>query len=207
MSGYNEIGYKNFEYALDNANLQCPTSSWNKKYGRKAKDFKDFSTKYFYYDESSLVFEMSKKSHRSELRFLDQWKFSDKKYYTFKAVVEPVSKGAEKFTFIQIHGVKDNLNKPVLRLCLNYGKIRAIVYDGEKYIKSTIAVYKQEKKLNFKITAGHGHLSVHLNDEKVVHLPISYPSECYFKCGVYLQSNGDAKATFDKIKGNFKVES
>ena len=203
MGNYNKATYKKFRCVLKKANLQCPTSSWNKTYSRKAGDFEGFATEYFYYDKGSLVFEMSKKSHRSELRFLKQWKITDKKYHTFRAIVKPISKGSDKFTFIQIHGVKDKINKPVLRICLNYGKIRAIVFDGEKYVKSTLAIYGSEKFLNFKVVAGNGHLSIYLNKEKVLHLNVDYPSECYYKCGVYLQDNESAQAIFDKIKGNF----
>lgn len=198
---FNKKTYSKFKKVLGKAKLQCPTSAYDPKCGRHAGDFDNFANDAFFYKDKSLVFSMCNNHHRSELRFIKEWNFKDNKTYVFKATVKPVS-ATEEFTFIQIHGIKDNINKPVLRIALNNGKIRAIVFDGKHYYKKTLEKYKKERFINFKIKAGRGVLRIYKDHQKVMELPISYPSDCFFKCGVYLQRKGCAKAYFKKIGGN-----
>lgn len=198
---YDEKTYKKFKWVLNKANLQCPTSSYDPKCSRHAGDFKGFANDHFYYEDNALVFEMCDKHKRSELRFLKEWKFSDNKYYVFKCAVKPIPH-TDAFTFIQIHGIKDELNKPVLRIAIYGKKIRAIIYDGEKYIKYTLGELKEERYIPFKVVAGKGKLIIYKDYEKKLSVPITYPSACFYKCGVYLQRNGCAKAMFKSIGGN-----
>jgi hypothetical protein len=108
--------------------------------------------------------------------------------------------GAKKFTFIQIHTFK-GINKPLLRLALYNGKIKAFIrtLDGVKKV-----VFNEYKGgfLNILVQIKGNKLKIKV-DNKEFEMDVGYWNyKDYFKAGVYLQSDGCAKAIFKKLTVN-----
>ena len=194
-------GYLKFKPILEKAKLQCPTSEYNSTYSRHYGDFEGFSSKYFYYKDCDLNFYMCGEHNRSELRFKNEFYISDEENKTLEAIVKLIP-NTDEFTFLQIHGVTNGLNKPVLRVALYKGDIKFFIFDGDKYIIKNIGDYKGGF-LDFKIIAGNEKLYIYKNNNLEFNTTINYPDKCYYKLGVYLQRDGCARAEFKKIKINF----
>ena len=193
--------YLKFKPILDKAKLQCPTSEYNATYSRKYGDFKGFTSKYFYYKNCDLNFYMCGEYNRSELRFRDEFYISDDVNKTLEANVK-LFPNSDEFTFLQIHGVSNGLNKPVLRVALYKGDIKFFVFDGNEYIIKDIGKYNGGF-LDFKIVVGNNLLYIYKNKKLELNTSINYPDKCYYKLGVYLQRDGCAKSEFKDIKINF----
>ena len=193
--------YLKFKPVLDKAMLQCPTSEFNETYSRHYGDFEGFSSKYFYYGNSDLFFHMCGNHNRSELRFKDEFYINDDGYKILEAKLK-LYPNSDEFTFLQLHGIKEGLNKPVLRVIFYEGKIKLFVFDGADYLKKDLG-YISPDFINFKIQAGYGRLIVYKDGVLELNVSVNYPDKCYYKLGVYLQRDGCADAEFNNIKVNF----
>ncbi len=191
--------YLKFKNILNIANLQCPTSNENDFCYRKAGDFYNYTNDNFYYDNDNMIFKICGYKNRSELRFIQNWNFNDtaKQEFTITAKVEPYT---DEFTFMQIHGITDNLNKPILRMATFKNEIKAFIWNGSSY-ESYVLQARDDNYMTYKIIAGNKTLQIYkLNPNNsnnstfdlVVNTAINYPSDCYFKCGAYLQRDGCA---------------
>ena len=192
--------YLKFKPVLDEAKLQCPTSSFDPNCSRDYGDFEGFSNEYFYYQGDDLVFHMCGEHNRSELRFRDEFYFSDEVNKTLEAVVKPIP-DTDEFTFLQVHGIYNGLNKPVLRVALYEGILKLFVFDGNKYIIKELGKY-DNNFTDFKIVSGYGKLFVFKDSKLEMNVSINYPDRCYYKLGVYLQTPGCATSDFREIKEN-----
>ena len=193
--------YLKFKPVLDKAKLQCPTSKFDPNCSRNYGDFEGFSNKYFYYEGCDLRFHMCGDHNRSELRFENEFYMSDEVNKTLEVSVKPLP-NTDEFTFLQIHGIYNGLNKPVLRVAVYEGKLKLFIFDGNDYIKKEIGDYSPTF-MNFKIVAGYGKLFVFKDGKLEINATIDYPDKCYYKLGVYLQRDGCADSIFQDIKINF----
>jgi len=193
--------YLKFKPILDKAELQCPTSKFDANCSRHYGDFKGFSNKYFYYEGCNLRFHMCGDHNRSELRFQKEFYMSDDINKTLEAVVKPLS-NTDEFTFLQIHGIYNGLNKPILRVAVYKNRLKLFIFDGDKYIKKDIGEYIP-KFMKFKIVAGDSKLYVYKDGKLEINASINYPDKCYYKLGTYLQRNGCGDSIFQNIKINF----
>jgi len=197
----NKSAYLKFKPILDKAMLQCPTSKFDPNCSRDYGDFEDFSNKYFYYEGENLVFYMCGEHNRSELRFKDEFYFDDEVNKTLEAIVK-VFPETKEMTFIQIHGVYNGLNKPILRVAVYNNVYKLFIFNGEEYIKKEIGNW-DDNFSDFKIIAGHHKLYVYKNGKLEINTTIDYPDKCYYKVGVYLQYDGCGTSIFKDIKINF----
>ena len=192
--------YQKFKPILDIAYLQCPTSEFDPQCG--TRDFDGFVNNYFYYDNDNLVFEMCGEHNRSELRFNDEWKFEDSRNEMIATV--KIQSFTQAFTFLQIHGILDELNKPILRIATFNNNIKAFIYNGSDYETYTLAEIDDQYH-DYKIIAGNNSLIIYMDNEEKVNTTINYPSPCFFKCGVYLQRDGCAKSMFKAIDVKYNI--
>jgi len=203
-----DMNYKKFDYStyqkfkpiLDIAYLQCPTSKFDPQCG--TRDFDGFVNDYFYYDNDNLVFEMCGEHNRSELRFNDEWKFEDS-LNEMTATVK-IQSFTQAFTFLQIHGILDELNKPILRIATFNNNIKAFIYNGSDYEVYTLAEIDDQYH-DYRIIAGNNSLIIYMDNEEKVNTTINYPSPCFFKCGVYLQRDGCARSIFKAIDVKYNI--
>jgi len=211
---YSLIKYQN---VLNNAKLQAPLSSYNPEYSVKYGKFATYYNKFFYLTNNKyMTFYMCDKHHRSELRFKNEWQVetNTSKILNVKVKILP-SNNVDEFTFLQIHtdSNKEELDKPLLRIAWIKNRknitnhIWAVIMTNTSSIKSTYKYIDLGKLLkiffNIKIEVINSKLSVWFNKtKKVNNFNISYWNgiKNYFKLGVYLQSNGCAKALFDIIE-------
>jgi len=211
--------YSNSEFKdiLDKSKLQAPTSSYDPKYSLHYGKFKGYYNKYFYLSNYKyMTFEMCGKKRRSELRLKDEWKVSDKNIHTLIAQVKALPKdNVDEFTILQIHTNakrSNNLNKPLLRVAYRreYHNIKnhiwAIIRDSanvnEKLYSKIDLTKNSNRFIDFKIVVANNTLQIFVDGVKKVQKDVSYWSDTYnyFKAGVYLQSDGCAKALFKELK-------
>ncbi len=207
-----------FKKVLNIAKLQAPTSHYDPLYSTKYGQFKDFCNKYFYLqDNKYMTFFMCGKKDRSELRFKNDWKVSNKNAKILEAEVKlfPLNEKRE-FTFLQIHADdtlknKPIINKPLLRIVWykelhnKYNHLWAVIRTCDD---SYVMCYEKddlgEMPKDFfavKIKVQNSNLKIWLNNKLKINKNISYWNRFYnyFKAGVYLQDDGCAKVLFDNL--------
>lgn len=211
---------REFQEVLKVSKLQCPTSKYDSLWGTHYGEFKGVSHRYFYLDENNLVdFAMCGDKNRSELRFQNDWNVSSENPKTIEAElkVKPLDKKIEQFTFLQIHsdGTKEGaINSPLLRIVWkrNYKKESNHLWAVLK-LDANESNYKEfdlsklsDKLFTIKVSVVNNRLNLWFNGiKKLDSIDVSYwdkiPS--YFKAGVYLQSDGCAKSSFDDINVSY----
>ena len=205
-----------FQPVLNESKLQAPLSSYNPLYSVKYGEFKDYYNKYFYLtDNKYMTFYMCDEHHRSELRFKNTWEVNSSQAKILEAKVKILPLTTEKeFTFLQIHSdtTQETLNEPLLRIVwINELKnlknhIWAVVKTDTLEDGDVLMVDLGELKNEFfdiKIKVYNSKLSILVDNKTILNnFDISFWKgiKNYFKLGVYLQSNGCAKALFDTIK-------
>jgi len=179
------------------------------KYGK----FASYANKYFYLQDNDLmVFYMCKKYNRSELRFKNDWFIDDNKEQMLYANLKIFPLNAKEFTFLQIHSDNNlcDVDKPLLRIAFMKSRhkikdsiwaiIRVSPYEND-YKK--ILLGKNDGFMKIKILIKNEKLYIKFNGvmkingfdiKKWKKIPL------YFKLGVYLQTEGCAKALFKDIK-------
>lgn len=150
---------------------------------------------------------MCGKHKRSELRFLDEFKFGKNIKRQIEANFK-IRKVNKAFTFLQIHTNK-GINKPILRVAIYNKKIKLFIFNGKKYIKHTVYKYKKLKEIKgqeiyVKINVKNNILHVFLENKnfKDYFKTVIYDNKdnVYFKIGNYLQKNGCSKIFVYNIK-------
>jgi len=212
-----------FKPILNISKLQAPYSKYNPLFATKYGNFKNVCNRYFYLqDNQYMTFFMCQNDEnehrRSELRFKNDWKVSDKNAHILEANLKifPLNQDRE-FTFLQIHADstlknRPTINKPLLRITWQYelhniynhlwAVIRLGTYRHSKYAK--IDLGKRPKNFfNVKIITQNSKLSILINNrKKISNFNVSYWNEFYnyFKAGVYLQGVGCSKVLINKLK-------
>ncbi|WP_051904545.1 polysaccharide lyase family 7 protein [Hippea jasoniae] len=207
---YPPYSSRKFNPILKISKLQAPTSKYNPIYSSKYGDFRGYASKHFHLNSNgNLVFYMCGKHQRSELRFKYQWIVNTKKENALKAQIKILPLNSKEFTFIQIHSTK-TINKPLLRIafCKKLRKkinhiwaiIRLSPTKHSKYIKIDLGRTPKDF-FTIKVTVKNSKLTIYLNHKKFYIYVSSWKNiENYFKAGVYLQSDGCAKAIFKMLK-------
>jgi len=208
-----------FQNVLNNAKLQAPLSSYNPNYSVKYGEFSNYYNKFFYLtDDKYITFYMCDEHHRSELRFKDEWQVETNISKTLNVKVKILpSNNVNEFTFLQIHtdSNEEELNKPLLRIVWIKNRkdinnhIWAVIMTNTSSAESAYKYIDLGENLNIffniKIEVINSKLSVCFNgSKKVDDFDVSYWNgiKNYFKLGIYLQTNGCAKALFDTIEVN-----
>jgi hypothetical protein len=202
-----------FKPILNEVKLQAPTSKYNPLYSVKYGQFDSYSNKYFYLQDNDLmVFYMCDKHNRSELRFKNDWYVDNNKEKIFFTDLKIIPLNSKEFTFLQIHSDNNlfDVNKPLLRIAFikNKSEIKDFIWAVIR-----VSPYENDyKKVLLGKDYGFMKIKIFIKDEK---LYISYNGvmkingfdikkwkkiPLYFKLGVYLQSEGCAKALFKDIK-------
>jgi len=176
--------------------LQCPTS---KESSEKCipKNFKNDNNRHF-------TFSMCGEHNRSELRFADEFDFSDGTFRELDASVKIREFNDKRAsTYIQIH-TKGGINKPILRVATFNRRLKLFIYNGDRYIKKTLMTWDNDKEilgkeLKFRVIVKDKDLIVYFNGRKVIKVKINVDDLNYYKIGDYLQRDGCSKDEVYKI--------
>jgi len=209
---------KEFQETLKISKLQAPTSSYDPMWGTHYGEFNGVANRYFYLNDNLVHFAMCGYKRRSELRFKETWNVSTKTPKTMEAKLEvyPLDDQISEFTFLQIHTdshQEGGINSPLLRIVwkkvYNYESdhLWAIVKldtieDGDNYEEIDLGK-RPDKLFTVKISVKDNKLYLWINQQqKIDNMDVSYWNEYlnYFKAGVYLQSEGCAKSSFDTLR-------
>jgi len=222
MFGY-EAPYKieKFHPVLKASKLQAPSSRFDPRWGTRYGQFRGIAHKYFYLEKKELMsFAMCGKKHRSELRQRDDFKVEDTKPHTLYAEVKLYPKTTQReFTFLQIHAdptlnIPNNtsINKPLLRVVWKkryrnrYNHLWAVICTNTDVNNSTYTKIDlgrlEDRYHSFKIVVQNSRMKIYVDGDLKVDFDVSYWNGMwnYYKAGVYLQSNGCAKATFKELR-------
>ncbi|NPA11757.1 MAG: polysaccharide lyase family 7 protein [Epsilonproteobacteria bacterium] len=170
--------------------FQAPTSHHVKEFNQ------NYSSRYYKKEGNKYTFYVCGKKHRSEFRFKKLFVFPS--FTSMRAKVKLIPLGAEKFTFMQIHTYK-GINKPLLRLALYKGKIKAFIRT-DSGVKKVVFKDYDGGWMDVEVKIKGNDLIIRV-DDKTFKTDVSYwKYKDYFKLGVYLQSNGCARAVFKNIE-------
>jgi len=200
-----------FHSALSGSKLQAPTSTTV----CEPENMNVCAFRFFRLSDTfdSMIFEMAGDHNRSELRQIEEWRTSTQVWRKIIGEVRferPESPELSQCTFAQIHDSGKYPNKPLIRLVWMSRRdevddaLWAVVRNSANANEYTWTHLsgRPDRFFQFEVKVKENVLKVKIDSQEMLQVNVSYWEDLnnYFKAGVYLQSDGTARAEYRSLK-------